>query len=185
MVLTLSAADAPGWVCARLAGGTGTRWIGVDGFGASGKTTLAGAIADALPGSVVVHIDDFARPDLSGWERDRFVAQVLMPLLAGRPARYQCWDFASNVGADWLTVPVGVPVIVEGVSSTDVRLGVPWDVTLWVDVAYEVRLARARERDGPEMMDRWLADWMPSEEAYAAAQRPQERVDAIVVDTVT
>ena len=31
-------------------------------------------------------------------------------------------------------MPVGVPVIVEGVSATDVRLPVPWDVTLWIEV---------------------------------------------------
>lgn len=159
----------------------GTRWIGIDGFGASGKTTLAARIAAALPTAILVHIDDFARPDVRGWERDRFVSQVLQPLLAGRPARYQRWDWGSNSGAEWHEVPVGVPVVVEGVSSTDVRLGVPWDVTLWVDAPYEIRLARARQRDGPDLLDRWLTDWMPSEEAYAREQRPQERVDLIVV----
>ena len=107
-------------------------------------------------------------------------SQVLQPLLAGRPARYQRWDWDSNAGAEWHEVPVGVPVVVEGVSSTDVRLGVPWDVTLWVDAPYEIRLARARQRDGPDLLDRWLTDWMPSEEAYAREQRPQERVDLIV-----
>ena len=166
-------------VVAALEGRHGTRWIGVDGKGATGKTTLAGRIAAALPGSVVVHIDDFARPDLQGWERDRFVRQVLQPLLAGRPGRYQRWDFDHNVGAEWHTVPVSVPVVVEGVSATDERLGVPWDFTLWVEVPYRVRLARALERDGPERMDRWLNDWMPSEDAYEEAQRPQDRVDLV------
>lgn len=167
-------------VTAALAGHTGTRWIGVDGFGAAGKTTLAAAIAQALPGAVVVHVDDFARPDVQGWERDRFVVQVLRPLLAGRPGRYQRWDWPSDTGAGWHDVPVGVPVVVEGVSATDVRLGVPWDFTIWVDAPYEIRLARAIERDGEAMLDTWLTDWMPSEEAYAADQRPQDRVDLIV-----
>ena len=85
---------------------------------------------------MVVHIDDFARPDVQGWERDRFVRQVLKPLLAGRPGRYQRWDFDRNVGAEWHTVPIGVPVVVEGVSATDERLGVPWDFTIWVEVPY-------------------------------------------------
>ena len=156
----------------RLEGRSGSRWVGVDGFGASGKTTLASAIAAHLPGSVVIHIDDFARPDLRGWERDRFDRQVLQPLRAGRPGRYQRWDFLGNRGAEWHAVPVGRPVIVEGVSATDVRLGVAWDVTLWVEVPYEVRLARARERDGPEWMERWLTDWMPSEQAYAEGAAP-------------
>jgi uridine kinase len=174
-----SEADLVAAAVAALCGRQGTRWIGVDGKGASGKTALAARIAAALPGSVVVHIDDFARPDVRGWERDRFAHQVLQPLLAGRPGRYQRWDFNRNVGAEWHTVPTGVPVIVEGVSSTDVRLGVPWDFTIWVEVPYEIRLAGALERDGPHMMERWLTDWMPSEEAYEQEQRPQERVDLV------
>jgi uridine kinase len=174
-----SVVDPVAAAVAALHGKGGTRWIGVDGKGATGKTRLAGRIALALPGSVVVHIDDFARPDLQGWERDRFVRQVLKPLLAGRPGRYQRWDFDRNVGAEWHTVPCGVPVVVEGVSATDDRLEVPWDFTIWVEVPYQVRLARALERDGPERMDRWLTDWMPSEDAYEAAQRPQDRVDLV------
>jgi uridine kinase len=166
-------------VVAALHGREGTRWIGVDGKGATGKTSLAARIAAALPGSVIVHIDDFARPDLRGWERDRFVRQVLEPLLAGRSARYQRWDFLRNVGAEWYTVPAGVPVVVEGVSATDVRLGVPWDFTIWIEVPYELRLTRALERDGPEMRERWLTDWMPSEDAYEREQHPQERVDLV------
>jgi uridine kinase len=174
-----SVVDPVAAVVAALDGKGGTRWIGVDGKGATGKTRLADRIAAALPRSVVVHIDDFARPDVQGWERDRFIRQVLKPLLAGRPGRYQRWDFDRNVGAEWHTVPSGVPVIVEGVSATDERLGVPWDFTIWVEAPYRVRLARALERDGPERMDRWLTDWMPSEDAYEAAQRPQDRVHLV------
>lgn len=174
-----SEVDPVAAVVAALQGREGTRWIGVDGKGATGKTSLAARIAAALPGSVIVHIDDFARPDLRGWERARFVRQVLEPLLAGRPAHYQRWDFDRNAGAGWHTVPTGLPVVVEGVSSTDMRVGVPWDFTIWIDVPYEIRLARALERDGPEMMERWLTDWMPSEDAYEQEQRPQDRVDLV------
>jgi uridine kinase len=174
-----SEADVVAAVVAVLRGRHGTRWIGVDGKGASGKTALAARIAAALAGSVVVHIDDFARPDLRGWDRDRFVREVLQPLFAGRQGRYQRWDFDRNVGAEWHTVPTGIPVVVEGVSATDVRIGVPWDFTIWVEVPYEIRLARALERDGRHMMERWLTDWMPSEDAYEQEQRPQDRVDLV------
>ncbi len=177
MTTSVPPAALPALVASRLAGLPGTRWVGVDGFGATGKTTLAAAIARALPGAEVIHVDDFARPCVSTWEQDRFVAQVLTPLRAGRPARYQRWDWGSDAGAEWHDVPPGVPVVVEGVSSTDERLRVPWDVQVWVEAAREVRLGRALERDGEAMMGRWLDDWMPSEERYAAAQRPQDRAD--------
>ena len=180
MGVRIGADEAPGFVRARLAGLAGTRWVGIDGKGAAGKTTLAAAVAAVLPDAVVVHVDDFARPSVETWERDRFVAQVLVPLRAGRPARYERWDWASDASAGRSEVPVGVPVVVEGVSSTDERLGVPWDVTLWVDVPVEVRLARALARDGEAMQEQWVERWMPAEDAYEAAQRPQERVDAVV-----
>jgi uridine kinase len=128
----------------------------------------------------VIAVDDFARPELRGWDRDRFLQQVRDPLLAGWTARYQRWDFQRDEGADWVEVHPGAPVVVEGVSSTDVRLGIGWDVTLWVDVPADERFRRALARDGEALRERWLYDWIPSEDAYEREQRPQDRVDVIV-----
>ena len=180
MPLQISADRAPGWVCDRLAGLGGTRWVGVDGFGASGKSTLARAIAEHLPGSVVVSTDDFARPGIAGWEWERFARELVGPLLAGQVARYQRWPYDSLRGLDWVEVPPGVPVIVEGVSSTDLRLRVPWDVTVWVDASPEVRWQRIVNRDPAAVLEHWRTDWMPSEQAYAAEQNPMNRAHAIV-----
>jgi predicted kinase len=184
VVVHIASADAPSWVLGALVGlgALGrTGWVGVDGFGAAGKTSLAAAVAAAVPGAVVVHVDDFARAGVRGWERDRFATQVVEPLLAGRPGRYQRWDLITDVGLDWLVVPVGVLVIVEGVSATDDRLPVPWDVTLWVEAAADVRWQRIAERDtDPALRHLWLTDWLPSEQAYEREQNPRNRVDAVV-----
>lgn len=83
----------------------GLNRVALDGRAGSGKTTLAGLIADhlAMNGpAAVVHGDDFFRPmpparrlaaaaaqgyrQYFDWERLR--DQVLVPLAAGRPARY-------------------------------------------------------------------------------------------------
>lgn len=181
MVERLRLAAVPGWVAARLAGRAGTRWVGVDGFGAAGKSTLATVIAATLPDAVVVTVDDFGRAGIRGWDRELFVRQVLEPLRAGRPGRYRRWDLATDSGRDWVTVPVGGPVVVEGVSATDARVDVPWDVTLWLEVSAAERVRRIEARDtDPALLHRWRTNWWPSEQAYAAAQRPWERVDAVV-----
>jgi hypothetical protein len=170
------------WVADRLRDlPVGTRWVGVDGLGAAGKTTLATRLAAGLPGSVVVPIDHFGRAGLRDWDRDLFVAQVVRPLLAGRPGRYQRWDLVDDRGLDWVQVPVGVPVIVEGVSATDTRLPVPWDVRLWVETPESVRRARIADRDPATLLRRWEADWWPSEQEYVQAQDPAARADVIVV----
>ena len=180
MVVRISTAAAPDWVAHRLAGRLGTRWVGVDGLGAAGKSTLAARIAGALAGAVVVSVDDFARAGVAGWDRALFVEQVLSPLQAGRPGRYQRWDLVGDSGLDWVQFPAGVPVVVEGVSCTDTRVPVPWDVTLWVEAPEAVRRARILGRDAPQLLERWRTDWWPSEEAYLREQQPRRRVDAIV-----
>jgi uridine kinase len=174
--------EAPAWVAARLCGRTGTRWVGVDGFGAAGKSTLARRIAARLPGSRIVAVDDFARAGVRGWDRALFTASVLEPLRAGRPARYQRWDLVADVGRDWVEVPPGRPIVVEGVSATDDRVPVPWDATLWLEVPAAERSRRIARRDrDPALQERWRTDWWPSEQAYAAAQQPWSRVDAVVI----
>jgi uridine kinase len=182
VVTSILLEDAPGWVADRVAGRPGTRWIGVDGLGASGKTTLAARISAVLDRSAVVSVDDFGRAGLSGWDIALFTTQVVEPLLAGRFGRYQRWDLVTYTGIDWVDVPPGVPIVVEGVSCTDVRAPVPWDLTLWVEAPSEVRRARIADRDPSALATRWQQDWWPSEERYVAQQHPQDRVDAIVVD---
>lgn len=160
-----------------------TVWVGIDGFGGAGKSELANAIAAEIPRVVVIRVDDFWGPSIPEWDWPRFRMQVLAPLLDGRAARYQIWDWVDDTGSDWIELVPGRLVVVEGVSSTRSEVGVPWDLTVWVAAPREVRLRRAFERDGATLMSRWLDDWMPSEQAYAARERPQERVDVIVDGT--
>ncbi len=166
----------------RLRDLTGTRWIGIDGLGAAGKSSFAAELASSLPGARVVHVDDFSRPGRQGWERNRFIEQVLQPLLAGRSARYQRWDYLDDRGLGWVNLPAGVPVIVEGVSSTDDRLPVPWDVTIWLEVPEDERHRRITKRDSTAMLERWRNDWWPSEQAYEWQQRPRLRPGMTVVN---
>ncbi len=157
-----------------------TVFVGVDGRGAAGKTSFAELVAAVVPRAVVVHVDDFAGPAVPEWDWERFREQVGVPLLTGRPAHYQRWDWGTDSGAEWHDVPTRCVLVVEGVSSTRAEVRLPWDYTVWVDAPREVRLRRARERDGDAMMQRWLEDWLPSEERYVEREHPQERVDVIV-----
>jgi uridine kinase/GNAT superfamily N-acetyltransferase len=157
-----------------------TVFIGIDGCGASGKTTVAGRMAAAVPDAVVVHVDDFAAPTIPQWDWDRMEAQLLGPLREGRDARYQRWDWDRDEGAEWHDVPAGIPVVIEGVSSTRREVNAPWALQIWVEAPRDARLDRAVHRDGPAQLQQWLDDWMPSEDAYVAREQPQDRVDLVV-----
>lgn len=158
----------------------GTRFVGIDGFGGSGKSTLAAAVAAAVPAVVIVHVDDFWGLDIREWDWERFEVQLAAPLRADRPARYQVWDWHRDAGGEWVDLGPGRVVIVEGVSATRREVVLDWDLTVWVDAPLDVRLARALARDGEAKLARWLADWMPSEQAYAERERPRDRVDLVV-----
>ena len=156
-------------------------FVGVDGFGGAGKTTFAGRIAARVPGAVVVHVDDFQGAGVQEWDWERMRRQVIEPLGAGRPARYEIRPWGEVAGGGWAEVPAGALVVIEGVSSTRSELAAPWDLTIWLDTPAEVRRRRTVERDGPELRSLWEDVWIPSEERYAARERPQERVDLVVV----
>lgn len=158
-------------------------WIGVDGPGGAGKSTFAARVAAALDRAVVVPVDDFSGPGVPEWDWQRLRRQVLEPVLAGRPGRYQRWDWSSDAPAEWHDVPVDAVIVVEGVSSTRTETRLPWTLRVWVDTPRRTRLERALARDGTDMMSRWLEHWIPSEEAYIARERPQERVDLIISGT--
>jgi uridine kinase len=54
--------------------------LAIDGYGGSGKTTLARAIQRKFPGSSIIALDDFATDTESGADRKRFLSRVLLPL---------------------------------------------------------------------------------------------------------
>lgn len=156
--------------------------IAIDGRGGAGKSSLAGWLASELDAQVI-HVDDFGRPgrpyDAWGW--GRFREQVLEPLSADRQARYQRYDWDSDRLVDWIDVEPGGVVIAEGVSITRTELGGPWDLRVWVECPYDIRLARGIERDGEAMRDAWVNEWMVQEDVYVQQQRPQDRADVVVL----
>jgi uridine kinase len=157
-----------------------TKIVAIDGLGGSGKSELAARLADKLGGAPVVRTDDFARPGLRGWDWRRLQAQVLTPIAANEQGRYQRYDWSTDRLAEWHTIPVGGTLIVEGVSSLRHELGKYWDLAIWVCAPYQLRLSRGVHRDGESMRAQWADVWMPEEQEYLEAQRPDEKADVIV-----
>jgi hypothetical protein len=157
-----------------------TAWIGVDGGTGAGKSRFARRLAVQIPGAVVVAVDDFSGPQIAEWDWDRFRAQVLSPILAGRSGRYQRFDWADETLAEWRDVPAGAPVIVEGVSATRREAGVPWTVQVWIDASRPTRVRRVLSRGGPPDLPARLDHWLASESAYLAREQPMSRVDLVV-----
>jgi uridine kinase len=157
-----------------------TRLIAIDGWGGAGKSRLATELEKRLPSVTVVHTDDFAGPNQPGWDWQRFSHEVLDPLLADRPARFQRYDWNRDQLGEWRQVPTGGTVIVEGISSSRQEVGQVWDLVIWVECSRELRLRRGVERDGEALRGKWETVWMPEEEAYVRTQDPIGRANIVV-----
>ncbi len=171
-----------------------TPLVGIDGRGGSGKSSLARDLEARLATVTVVQFDDFYRPaaeraargsqgdaEIGGdfdWRRLR--DQVLEPLVAGTPGRYQRYDWNRDELAEWHDVPAVGVVIVEGSYVIRPELRGYYDLRVWVEAPYEVRLARGVARDGEAARARWVEEWMPEEDRYVATMSPADRADVLV-----
>ncbi|WP_424215253.1 uridine kinase family protein [Streptomyces sp. BI20] len=166
--------------------------VGVDGAGGSGKSTLARALAEAI-GAEVVHVDDFYLP--SGlrpagaaaeepgafFDLARLRAEAVAPLAAGREARFHRYDWDADApAAEETVVAAGRPVVVEGVHALHRSLRGLYTFRIHCEAARETRLRRGLERDGEAARSMWVDVWMPAEDRYLAAHRPQDCADVLI-----
>ena len=93
------------------------RLVCVDGPAGSGKTTLAGALVRAVPGSQLVQCDDL----LHGWQGlpglADSVAALLEPLARGEVGAWRRWDWHADDWAETHQVSPGGLLVLEGVGS--------------------------------------------------------------------
>ncbi len=150
--------------------------VAIDGRCASGKTTLAAAISDAL-GCLILHMDDFfLRPEQRTPERlaipgenvdhERFLEELLLPLSKGRAAIYrpfQCKTQTLGVAMPIIPTPV---IVVEGSYSCHPTLRNFYDLRLFLTVDPDIQMERILRRNGEAAAEIFRTRWIPLEERY-------------------
>jgi uridine kinase len=162
---------------------------GIDGAGASGKSTLASLLAERL-GATVVHVDDFYLPSAvrdsrageigALFDLPRLAEQVVRPAAAGLAVRYQRYDWDTDRLAEWIAVPARTPVVVEGVYTLQQQLRELYTYTVFCRALADVRLRRGLERDGEAARSMWVDEWMPAEDRYVETECPDEYANLVV-----
>lgn len=166
--------------------------VAVDGRSAGGKTTVAQALAAAVPGrrGLVVHTDDLAwHEPFFGW--GHLLLALLDEVRAGGAVRFRppAWERRGRPGA--VEVPAGLDlVVVEGVGANQREAAGRYDAAVWVQSDDEVARRRGIERDVASGVngDRAQAtafwgEWDSHERPFLAADRPWERATWIVLGT--
>ena len=173
----------------RLAQGRRTT-LAIDGPCGSGKTTLAALLAQ-LYDCPIFHADDFfLRPEQrtperfaqpgGNLDRERLREEVLLPLHEGKPVCYRRFDCHSLPLQPPVTVAPAMLSIVEGSYCLHPELSPLHDVSVCLSVSPELQRARILARNGREMAQRFFDRWIPLEQAYFDAMKPQERCGFII-----
>ena len=153
--------------------------LAIDGYGGSGKTTLARAIQLNFPGSAIITLDDFATDTTSGADRNRFISHVLMPLSEGKDARYQRFNWREKILADWITVEPKGLIIIEGVSVLGEDFNSYYDLRVWIDCPFDIASQRMKERDKNMHNPTYFNVWEKEDAEYGKTE-PWKRADLIV-----
>lgn len=146
--------------------------------GAQGKSTYAARLATAC-NAQIVHTDDFGSWDNTIHWWPRVEEQVLGPIAANQPARYQRYDWSRRTLAEWHTVTPGGVLILEGVSAARAAIRTRLSMSVWVETPRRTRLLRGLARDGDEATTLW-EEWMSEEDAHFAQDRTREHADTVV-----
>ncbi|MEJ3744555.1 hypothetical protein WEI85_14820 [Actinomycetes bacterium KLBMP 9797] len=159
-----------------------TRLVAIDGPSGAGKTYVAERLAASLdPAPPVVHTDDL----LDGWDDQvtfwpRLERWILAPLRAGRPGRYQKYDWhARRFSPEWTVVPPAPVVIVEGVTAARAAIRPEATLSIFVAAPRVERHRRAIHRDG-ETLRPYLEKWWRGEDAHFAADATAHHADLVV-----
>jgi uridine kinase len=187
--------------------------VGIDGVGASGKTTLADELAARLEaaGREVVRatIDGFHHPrphrirrgadSVEGYYHDSFnypaVCEAILHPLGPDGAgefRRAVYDFRveQHVDSPVETVGPGAILIFDGMFLFRQELAEHWDYRVFVHADFHVTLNRAIERDltlfgsEAEIRRRYQARYIPGQTLYLDTVRPFDIADAVVHNNI-
>ena len=172
------------------AGKSGPAILAIDGRCASGKTTLGKTLA-AEWDATLFHMDDFylqphqrteerlAEPG-GNVDRERFLAEVLLPLTNGDPVTYRRFNCVTlTFEAAEIIRPKSI-AIVEGSYSCHPVLREYYSFRIFMDIAPEEQIRRIRLRDGSEAVERFRTIWIPLEEAYFTGCKVRESCDIYI-----
>lgn len=155
------------------------RLVCVDGPAGSGKTTLAGALAEVVPGTQVVHCDEL----LHGWRGlpglAATVAAFVAPLASDSPGTWVRWDWYADDWAETHTVDPGGLLVLEGVGSWSPAIADLVGVLVWVEAESALRLRRGLARDGEAMRAHW-EQWRLDEDALFERLGTRRHADVVV-----
>ena len=164
--------------------------IGIEGYGGSGKTTIAQKLAALLGSAFVISIDEFIVKeklaerswDSGVFDRDRLERQILRPAQHGQPIAYQRLDWATNTLGDPIAIPAVTYLIVEGISVYHPSIERYYGFKIWIEAPLATAQAHGHARDGSSEHAAYWELWAQNDVAYKQKHHPERRADCLFVN---
>lgn len=150
--------------------------VAIDGRCAGGKTTLSNYL-ETIYDCNVFHMDDFFLQEFQRTEErlretggnvdyERFYCEVIEPVLQRREVRYRPYSCALRKITSEKTINFKKLNIVEGSYSCHPYFGEVYQLSFFLDIDRKDQIENIRQRNGEEMLGRFVEEWIPKEEAY-------------------
>ena len=161
--------------------------IAIDGPCASGKTTVAGLIAQKF-NACIIHTDDFFLPaEMRTADRlsqaggnihyERFNVEVVKGIESRNEFVYGIYSCSSGTTAQSSPVSPQNPIIIEGSYALHPKIKVRYDLKIFVEADYETRVTRILHRNGICALEIFKSKWIPMEDRYFAEFKIREKCD--------
>ncbi len=164
--------------------------LAIEGGSASGKSTLA-SLLESLYGATLFHMDDFFlqphqrtaeryREVGGNIDRERFLAEVLLPLSRGETVSYRRFDCHERS----LLAPVPITpkrlTVIEGAYSMHPLFRPYYSLSVFLHIDKDLQRERILLRNGEAMAKRFFSEWIPLEEIYFEKTAVKEACDLLI-----
>lgn len=160
--------------------------VAIDGMSGSGKTTLARQIQEKYPESNVFHMDDYFLQSHQRTEErlaeiggnvdyERFKAEIILHLKDEEGLVCRVYDCSTQTLGMEIKVSWKPLVIIEGAYSQHPYFEDAYNLCVFCEISEEEQRIRIRERNGETMLERFVNEWIPKENAYFEKYKIREK----------
>lgn len=163
--------------------------LAIDGPCTAGKSTL-GQLLQTRYSCNLLHMDSFflqphqrtpqrlAEPG-GNVDYERFLAEVLLPLQAGRPFTYRPYVCSRQALGEPVEVPPAPLTVVEGTYSQHPYFQDPYDLRVFIRIDPQLQAQRVGQREAWKQ-EMFHKIWIPMEQAYFQAFSISDLSDVIL-----